>query len=138
MIDGIDHIAIAVRSIEDALPFYQQSLGLGLVEIEEVPTQKVRVALLNLGNTRIELLEPTASDSPIAKFLEDRGPGLHHIALATTSLQQRLDSLARDGVRLIDRVVKTGAEGKEIAFLHPKASGGVLFELCSPGEDKDG
>ena len=131
MIDGVDHIAIAVHSLEESLPFYTQSLGLTQEGIEEVPDQKVRVAFLKVGSTRIELLEPTSEDSPISKFLEKRGPGLHHIALGTTKLQERLDGLDAQGVRLIDRSVRKGAEGKEIAFLHPKASGGVLMELCA-------
>jgi len=134
VIEGIDHIAIAVRSIEEVLPFYQGSLGLHLEAIEEVPSQKVRVALMKVGTSTIELLEPTAPDSPISSFLESRGPGLHHIALSTTSLQERLDKLDGDGIRLIDSQAKPGADGKEIAFLHPKATGGVLFELCAPGK----
>ena len=133
MIDGIDHIAIAVHSLEDSLPFYRDSLGLEFLGYEDVPSQKVRVGLLQVGHSRIELLEPTSPDSPISKFLETRGPGLHHMALGTTRLQDRLDGLKADGVRLIDETVRKGAEGKEIAFLHPKASGGVLLELCSEG-----
>ncbi|HIB66321.1 MAG TPA: methylmalonyl-CoA epimerase [Phycisphaerales bacterium] len=131
MIDGIDHIAIAVNSLEESLAFYQEALGLSLEGIEEVKEQKVRVALLKVGQTRIELLEPTSEDSPISSFLAKRGPGLHHIALATTQLQSRLDKLDSEGVKLIDRVAKIGAEGKQIAFVHPKASGGVLMELCA-------
>ncbi len=131
MIDGIDHIAIAVNSLEESLAFYQEALGLSLEGIEEVKGQKVRVALLKVGQTRIELLEPTSEDSPISSFLAKRGPGLHHIALATTQLQSRLDKLDSEGVKLIDRVAKIGAEGKQIAFVHPKASGGVLMELCA-------
>lgn len=133
MIDGIDHIAIAVHSLEDSLPFYRDSLGLEFLGYEDVPSQKVRVGLLQVGHSRIELLEPTSPDSPISKFLETRGPGLHHMALGTTRLQDRLDGLKAGGVRLIDETVRKGAEGKEIAFLHPKASGGVLLELCSEG-----
>lgn len=137
MIEGIDHIAIAVESLEQALPFYRDSLGLEFLGFEEVPTQKVRVALLQVGASRIELLEPTSPDSPISNFLKKRGPGLHHIALATHSLQSRLDTLQADGVRLIDEQARVGAEGKEIAFLHPAASGGVLLELCAEGEHSD-
>lgn len=133
MIDGIDHIAIAVHSLEESLPFYRDSLGLEFLGYEDVPSQKVRVGLLQVGHSRIELLEPTSPDSPISKFLETRGPGLHHMALGTTRLQDRLDGLKAGGVRLIDETVRTGAEGKEIAFLHPKSSGGVLLELCSEG-----
>lgn len=133
MIDGIEHIAIAVRSLEESIPFYRDSLGLPLEGLEEVSEQRVRVALFSVGSTRLELLEPTSQDSPISKFLDSKGPGLHHIAFATTDLQSRLDKLKDGGVRLIDETPKIGAEGKEIAFLHPKASGGVLMELCSEG-----
>lgn len=131
MIDGIEHIAIAVESIEESLPFYRDSLGLHVEAVEEVPTQRVRVALLRVGNSRIELLEPTGQDSPISKFLSKRGPGLHHIALGTSRLQDRLDELRRGGIALLDETVRMGAEGKEIAFVHPKAAGGVLIELCA-------
>lgn len=134
MVDGIDHIAIAVRSLDESLPFYRDTLGLHLLGIEEVPKQKVRVALLQLGHTRIELLEPTSEESPISSFLEKRGPGLHHIALATKDLQTRLNTLQEAGVQLIDKTPQRGAEGKEIAFLHPKSSGGVLLELCAEAE----
>lgn len=137
MIQGIDHIAIAVHSLEESIPFYRDSLGLEFLGKEEVPEQKVRVAFFQAGTSRIELLEPSSEESPISKFLETRGPGLHHLAFATDRLQERLDDLKRRGVRLIDERVKRGAEGKEIAFLHPKASGGVLYELCSEGEHHD-
>ena len=133
MIDGIEHIAIAVRSLEEASPFYRDSLKIEFEGVEEVPQQKVRVAFFRAGHSRIELLEPMSEDSPISKFLELRGPGIHHIALATSDLQARLDELKRDGVRLIDEVAKPGAEGKDVAFLHPKSTGGVLVELCSEG-----
>lgn len=133
MIDEIAHIAIAVTSLEDALPFYRDTLGLTLEAIEEVPTQKVRVAILKVGHSHFELLEPTSEDSPISKFLQTRGPGLHHVALTTTRLAERLDVLKERSVPLIDQAPRPGAEGKEIAFLHPKASGGVLLELCAEG-----
>ncbi len=129
MISGIDHIAIAVPSLEEAIPFYRDHLGLELVATEEVAEQKVRVAMFAVGSSRIELLEPTADDSPISSFLKRRGAGLHHIALATNTLSDDLDKMAGSGLRLIDRQPKTGAEGKQIAFVHPKASGGVLLEL---------
>lgn len=137
MIDGIDHIAIAVHSLEEALPFYRDSLGMELAGIEEVPEQKVRVAFLEAGGPRIELLEPTSEDSPISKFLATKGPGLHHIALATSDLQERLNGLKKDGVRLIDEKAKVGAEGKSIAFVHPKATRGVLLELCEEGNEHE-
>lgn len=131
MIDEIAHIAIAVNSLEEALPFYRDTLGLTLQTIEEVPSQKVRVAVLKVGASHFELLEPTSPDSPISKFLETRGPGLHHVALTTTDLAERLQGLQARGVRLIDNAPRPGAEGKEVAFVHPKASGGVLLELCA-------
>ena len=134
MVDGIDHIAIAVRSLEESLPFYRDVLGLELLGIEDVPRQKVRVALLQVGPSRIELLEPTSQESPISNFLEKRGPGLHHIALSTKGLQSRLEMLQEAGVQLIDKTPQSGAEGKEIAFLHPKSSRGVLLELCAEAE----
>ena len=137
LVNGIEHIAIAVHKLSDAVPFYNELLGLKLEGIEEVPEQQVRVAFLQLGNTRIELLEPTSQESPISKFLETRGPGLHHIALATDSLPERLSSLKQAGVRLIDETPKTGAEGKQIAFVHPKSTSGVLLELCTEGQHCD-
>lgn len=131
-IESIDHIAIAVRSLDEAVPFYQDHLGLSLHGYEEVPEQKVRVAIFTLGPSRIELLEPTAADSPISKFLEKRGPGLHHIALRTDDINGQLRSLDQAQVPLIDKQPKDGADGMKIAFVHPKASGGVLLELSQP------
>lgn len=116
------------------MPFYEKLLGLKLEGIEEVPEQKVRVAFLQVGATRVELLEPTTEDSPISKFLATRGPGLHHIALATDGLEDRLLSLKDSGVRLIDEIPKLGAEGKKIAFVHPKSTSGVLLELCTEND----
>ena len=131
-IKSIDHIAIAVHSLEQAVPFYQDQLGLELHGYEEVPEQKVRVAIFTLGESRIELLEPTAEDSPISKFLQKRGPGLHHLALRTDDIQEKLESLDHAEVPLIDKKPKDGADGMKIAFVHPKASGGVLLELSEP------
>ncbi len=136
MIEGIEHIAIAVNSLEEALPFYRDVLGLHFEGFEEVPTQKVRVAVLKVGVSKIELLEPTSPDSPISRFLQTRGPGLHHLALSTTKLEERLRNFQEQNVPLIDSVPRPGAEGNQIAFLHPKASGGVLVELCAPGESE--
>lgn len=129
----ISHIGIAVESIEQALPFYTDVLGLEYEGQEVVEEQKVKVAFLVIGESRIELLEPTASDSPVAKFLEKNGPGIHHLAYQVDGLQGRLDALKGQGVRLIDESPRTGAHHTRIAFLHPKASGGVLTELCEPG-----
>ena len=101
--------------------------------IEEVGSEKVRVALLPAGESRIELLEPTADDSPVARFLDKNGPGVHHVAYEVADLEQRLAALKAEGVRLIDEAPRTGAHNTRIAFMHPKASGGVLTELCEPG-----
>lgn len=133
MISGFDHVAIAVRSLEEAIPFYRDQLGLVFRGIEEVADQKVRVALFEVGFSRVELLEPTADDSPISNFLAERGPGLHHIALRTDAIGGELQSLADHGVRLIDKQPRAGADGMQIAFLHPKSTGGVLLELTQPG-----
>ena len=130
----ISHIGIAVTSIEEALPFYREVLGLEFEGTEVVAEQKVKVAFLAIGESRIELLEPTAPDSPVAKFLEKNGPGIHHLAYQVDGLEERLASLKAQGVRLIDEAPRGGAHHTRIAFLHPKASGGVLTELCEPGE----
>jgi methylmalonyl-CoA/ethylmalonyl-CoA epimerase len=126
----ISHIGIAVTSIEDATPFYRDVLGMEFEGTEVVAEQKVRVAFFVVGESRIELLEPTAADSPVARFLEKNGPGVHHIAYEIADLEQRLAQLKSEGVRLIDESPRTGAHKTQIAFLHPKASGGVLTELC--------
>ncbi|UTR09501.1 methylmalonyl-CoA epimerase [Evansella sp. LMS18] len=133
---GLDHIGIAVKSIDDALPFYLDHLHLKVDTIVEVPTQQVKVAFLALGNTKLELLEPLSPSSPVAKFIEKKGEGIHHMALSVTSLQERLDQLKREGVQLIDETPKEGAGGYPIAFLHPKSAGGVLVELCEPEKTK--
>ena len=133
MIEQLDHIAIAVSSLEEAIPFYRDALGLPFLGYEEVPEQQVKVAMFQLGSSRIELLEPLSEESPISKFLAQRGNGLHHIALRTHSLASDLDGLAEQGLRLIDRHPRLGAGGQQIAFVHPKASHGVLLELTQPG-----
>ncbi|TLM64243.1 MAG: methylmalonyl-CoA epimerase [Deltaproteobacteria bacterium] len=130
----ISHIGIAVASIDEALPFYTATLGLEFEGTEVVEEQKVKVAFLVIGESRIELLEPTAPDSPVAKFLEKNGPGIHHLAYQVDGLEQRLAGLKEQGVRLIDETPRVGAHHTRIAFLHPKASGGVLTELCEPGK----
>jgi methylmalonyl-CoA epimerase len=128
-VSSLDHIGIAVKSIEQAKKFWVDQLGLKIIRIEEVPEQKVRVAMLDAG---IELLEPTSPDSPVAKFIEKRGEGLHHLTLATDNLADRLKSLKAAGVSLIDEKPRIGAGGAGIAFLHPKSAHGVLVELCEP------
>ncbi len=130
MLTRIDHIGIAVESIENALPFYRDSLEMPLAGIEDVTEQKVRVAMLRTGESKVELLEPTSPDSPIAKFLEKNGEGIHHIAYAVDDIGKALEKLAKEGVRLIDAVPRKGAHGAMIAFVHPKNASGVLSELC--------
>ncbi|RWZ60144.1 methylmalonyl-CoA epimerase [Halobacillus fulvus] len=130
----IAHIGIAVKSIEDALPFYQNSLGLPLKGVEEVETEQVRVAFLKIGETMLELLEPLQDTSPIHTFLEKRGEGIHHIAFEVEDIEERLAQYKSQGIRLIHEEPKTGAHDSQIAFLHPKAANGVLVELCQPKE----
>jgi len=125
----IDHLGVAVASIDEALAIYR---ALGLVEVkrEEVPTQKVTAAFLPVGESRIELLEPTSGDSPVAKFLEKRGEGVHHVCFAVENIEAALADLASKGFRLIHSAPVPGADGKRVAFLHPKAGRGVLIELA--------
>ena len=132
MTGKINHIGIAVNNLEASLPFYRDTLGMTYEGDEVVAEQKVKVAFLAVGESRIELLEPTADDSPVAKFLAKKGEGVHHIAYEVVDLEAALADLRRDGVRLIDETPRRGAHGTSIAFLHPKATGGVLTELCQP------
>lgn len=129
-ITHIEHIGIAVKSIEEQLPYYENILGLKCYNIETVEDQKVKTAFFKVGNTKIELLEATSENSTIAKFIEKRGEGVHHIAYATNNLDEALKEAESKGVRLIDKVGRPGAEGLTIAFLHPKSTGSVLTELC--------
>jgi methylmalonyl-CoA/ethylmalonyl-CoA epimerase len=124
----IDHLGVAVASIDEALGVYE-ALGLAASHREEVPGQKVATAFLPVGESRIELLEPTAADSPIAKFLDRRGPGIHHVCFAVDDLEAALADLSARGFRLIHEKPVPGADGKRVAFLHPEAGGGVLIEL---------
>ncbi len=128
----ISHIGIAVHSLEAATPLYRDILGMAFEGTEEVAEQKVRVAFFAVGESRIELLEPTSPDSPVAKFIEKNGEGIHHIAYEVDDLQAALGELQGQGVRLVDTSPRRGAHGTSIAFLHPKATGGVLTELCQP------
>lgn len=130
MLTKIDHIGVAVHSLEEALPFYRDALGMTLEGTEEVPSQKVKVAFLVIGASKIELLEPTAPDSPIAKFLEKNGPGTHHVAYRVEEIVSAIAKLQEAGVRMIDATPRDGAHGARIAFIHPKSSGGVLTEIC--------
>jgi methylmalonyl-CoA/ethylmalonyl-CoA epimerase len=125
----INHLGIATKGIDEALKFWQDALGLENVHTEVVEDQKVRVAMLPLGESRIELLEPTSDDSPISKFLEKRGGGIHHIAVEVEDIEAALEKLKSEGMRLIDEHPRTGAEGCQVAFVHPSAANGVLLEL---------
>ena len=131
-VEKIAHIGIAVESIEQWIGFYRDVLGLDYGGSEEVPEQKVRVAFLTIGESNIELLEPTSDDSPIAKFLEKRGSGIHHVAIQVDDIEAALARHQEAGARLIDSTPRVGAHNMKIAFIHPKASGGVLLELCEP------
>jgi methylmalonyl-CoA/ethylmalonyl-CoA epimerase len=125
----IDHIGIATRGIDEAANFWRSALGVSAIETEEVPDQKVRVATLPIGESRIELLEATSDDSPISKFIEKRGPGIHHLAVHVDNIQTALAQLKENGVRLIDTEPRRGAGGCLVAFVHPSSMGGVLLEL---------
>ena len=130
----INHLGIAAKSIDEALKFWSDSLGLENVHTEVVEDQKVRVAMLPLGESRIELLEPTSDDSPISKFLDKRGGGIHHIAVEVDDIEASLDRLRSQGARLIDEKPRIGAEGCLVAFVHPSSANGVLLELVQTGE----
>lgn len=130
----IEHIGIAVKSIEEQLPYYEGVLGLKCYNIETVEDQKVKTAFFKIGQTKIELLEPTSEDSTVAKFIEKRGEGVHHIAYATKNVNEALREMEAKGVRLIDQQARGGAEGLSIAFLHPKSTGSVLTEICEHPE----
>jgi methylmalonyl-CoA/ethylmalonyl-CoA epimerase len=125
----IEHIGIATHKIDDALEFWRDALGLRVLETEEVAEQGVRVAMLPVGEPRIELLEPTSESSPVAKFLEKRGAGIHHIAVRVDDIRATLARLKQQGARLIDDAPRIGAGGCLVAFVHPSAAGGVLLEL---------
>jgi methylmalonyl-CoA/ethylmalonyl-CoA epimerase len=126
----IEHIGIAVKSLETAIPYYEQVLGLTCYSIEEVADQKVKTAFFMVGQTKIELLESTSEDGPIAKFIEKKGEGIHHLAFAVNGLADVLPETEAKGIQLIDKQPRKGAEGLQIAFLHPKSTFGVLTELC--------
>ena len=133
MVNKIDHLGIAVHSIAQARIFYENVLGLTCERIEEVESQKVRTAFFSIGDTHIELLEPTDPDSPVAKFLNKNGEGIHHIGYASDTLEQELEKARENGCKLINEEPVPGAGGKRIAFLHPKSTHGVLTEICSKG-----
>ena len=131
----LDHIGIAVKDLNESLKFYRDTLGLELEGIEIVKDQKVKTAFLPVGDTHIELLEPTEPESAVGKFLEKRGEGIHHIAIKVENIESYLSNLEEKEIRLIDRKPKIGANNKKIAFIHPKSTSGVLLELCE--EDPD-
>ncbi len=130
MVRKVDHIGVAVSNLEEALKVYTDVLGLKLHGTEVVEEQKVRVAFMPVGDTEIELLESTDAEGPIAKFIEKRGEGIQHIAFRVDDIEEALEQMRQKGVRLIDEKPRYGAGGARIAFLHPKATGGVLVELC--------
>ena len=132
MIQKIDHLGIAVRSLDESVKYYEEALGLFCEHREEVPSQKVRTAFFNVGGTHIELLEPTAPDSPVARFLEKNGEGIHHVAFRSDDIAAQLEQARGAGVHLIHETPVEGAGGKLVAFLHPKSTHGVLTEFCTP------
>ncbi len=134
-ISHIEHLGIAVKSIDEAIPYYENILGMKCYSIEEVADQKVKTAFFKVGQTKLELLEPTSDESPIAKFIEKRGEGIHHLAFAVEDgVANALAEMEGKGVRLIDKAPRKGAEGLNIAFIHPKSTHGVLTEFCEKPE----
>ena len=131
MITSIDHLGIAVRSLDEAIPLYEKALGLTCLGREEVASQRVRTAFFDAGGVHLELLEPTSPDSPVAKFILEKGEGVHHVAFRTTDIRAQLKQAASAGVRLIHETPFEGAAGKQVAFLHPKSTRGVLTEFCA-------
>lgn len=130
-ITHIEHIGIAVNNLDEAIPYYENVLGLKCYAIEEVADQKVKTAFFMVGQTKIELLESTDPEGPIGKFIENKGPGVHHLAFAVNNVNEALTEVESKGVRLIDKAGRKGAEGMNIGFLHPKSTLGVLTEFCS-------
>ena len=133
-VSHIEHLGIAVNSLEESIPYWENVLGLKCYNIEEVADQKVKTAFFMLGQTKIELLEPTSPESTIAKYIENKGVGIHHMALACENIEEQLADAEEKGIRLIDKTPRAGAEGMTISFLHPKSTQGILTELC---EDKN-
>lgn len=133
----VDHVAIAVNNVSEALKNYEKILKIDKIDIEEVPTERVKVAILKLEDTRIELMEPTADDSPIKKFLADRGEGIHHIAITADDIDNDVERAIANGTRMIGNI-RTGAYGRKITFIHPKSMNGVLTEFCqAPPDNKE-
>jgi methylmalonyl-CoA/ethylmalonyl-CoA epimerase len=132
VLEKISHLGIAVRSLDEAIPFYRDTLGLALRGLEDVASYRVRVALLQIGESRIELLEPTSAEGMIAEFLRAHGPGLHHVAYEVADLEGAILACERRGVRMIDRAPRPGAHGSRVAFIDPGSAHSVLTELCQP------
>ncbi|QZT38323.1 methylmalonyl-CoA epimerase [Halosquirtibacter xylanolyticus] len=130
----IEHIGIAVKSLDETIPYYETLLGTKCYNIEEVAEQKVRTAFFKVGEVKIELLESTDPEGPIGKFVEKKGEGIHHIAYAVDNVNEALNEAEESGLRLIDKTSRKGAEGLDIGFLHPKSTHGVLTELCCEGD----
>jgi methylmalonyl-CoA epimerase len=131
MLKKIDHLGIAVKSLDEAIPFYEKSLGLQCEGIEEIESQQVRTAFFSIGDTHIELLEPTSEDSPVSKFMAKNGEGVHHVAYYTDDIEAQLQQAKEEGCKLIHSEPVSGAGGKKVAFLHPKSTHGVLTEFCT-------
>jgi methylmalonyl-CoA/ethylmalonyl-CoA epimerase len=133
VISRVDHIGIAVRSLQESVPLYR-AIGLQPSGVEEIPSEMVRVTLFAVGETRIELLEPTTPESPIARFIAKRGEGLHHICLEVEDIRVTMAELSAQGFRLLSEEPKAGANARQVCFIHPKSAGGVLIELCEVRE----
>jgi methylmalonyl-CoA/ethylmalonyl-CoA epimerase len=131
----VDHVAIAVNNVDEAIKNYEKILKIDKIDIEEVATERVKVAILRLEDTRIELMEPTADDSPIKKFLTDRGEGIHHIAITADDIDNDVDRAIANGTRMIGNI-RSGSYGRKITFIHPKSMNGVLTEFCQAAPDK--
>jgi methylmalonyl-CoA/ethylmalonyl-CoA epimerase len=131
----VDHIAIAVNNVDEALKNYQKILKVDRLEIEVVTSEKVRVAMLELEDTRVELMEPTADDSPIKKFLEERGEGIHHIAITADDIEKDISRASANGMRILGQL-RSGSYGRKVTFIHPKSLNGVLTEFCEAVENK--
>lgn len=126
----VDHIGIAVKNLDETIPYYTETLGLSVLKIEEVASESVRVAFIDAGNVKLELLEPMSKQSAIHSFIEKKGEGIHHIAFGVEGIEERMKELREKGIRVLNEQPKIGAGGAQVAFLHPKSSFGVLYELC--------
>jgi methylmalonyl-CoA/ethylmalonyl-CoA epimerase len=132
----VDHIGIAVKNLDETIPYYTETLGLKVLKIEEVASESVRVAFIDAGNVKLELLEPMSEQSAIHSFIEKKGEGIHHIAFGVEGIEERMNELREKGIRILNEQPKIGAGGAQVAFLHPKSSFGVLYELCDKSSIK--